>query len=145
MVKIYSAIRRWKQIACFAAIMAIALSFTSCIVDNDYRDDLWTSDNFIGTWKVVEVGGDYYNCPYEEGDRFEFNGDGTLYTYGRGNFSEYGEWYVRNGYLYIDFDGDRFADVRADIPTMDYDYISLRIDDRTYNTYYSLRLIRQGY
>lgn len=141
MVNLNTKVRKWKLTACLFAIMTAALSLTSCVADDDY----WIADNFIGTWKVVEVGGDYYNCPYQEGDRFEFNEDGTLYTYGRGGFSEYGEWYVRNGSLYIDFDGDRFADIRADVPTMDYDYISLRIDDRTYNTYYTLRLIRRGY
>lgn len=141
MAKLDYTIRKWRHIVCFAAVLTVALSFTSCVEDNDY----WMADNFIGTWKVVEIGGDYYNCPYQEGDRFEFNENGTLYTYGRGGFSEYGDWHVGNGYLYIDFDGDRFADVRADVSTMDYDYISLRIDDRTYNTYYSLRLIRKGY
>lgn len=119
---------RWLLVA-----LAAMLCFSSCEEDDEYM-----MDTLVGEWRIVEVSTYDYDCPYDYGDRFIFEPDGEF----RSSRGEYGDWYIRDGILRIDFTGDGYPDVEAAVPQIDNGYVVLDVRDSYYKTHYRLRLVR---
>ncbi len=114
---------------CLTAI----LSLTSC------DEDWWTSfnRNFIGRWRVVEVSG---MSNYSSGDYFTFQSDGYFYSDGY-QLNESGQWDSRGRTIDISFNGYN-VDLSCYVRQYDNSYMVLDVNDYSYNTRYTLRLVR---
>ncbi len=106
------------------------------------EEDDYIEYNLIGTWRVVEVSGNFYNCPYRSGDYMEFAADGAFYA-DLCSTQEYGGYWVRNGHIYIDFDAYGDEELRAYVRRYERDYLVLDVDDYSFQTRYTLRLVRE--
>lgn len=121
------------------AALTVAVSLSSCEDEED-----WRAEQIItGSWRITEISFYGGECPYYEGDRMDFYANGELRVYGAYDFYEEGYWDVHNGHLYIDFNYDGVDDIRADICSLDYGYIRLDVNDYSYNSRYTLRLIKR--
>lgn len=122
--------------------MSIFTMIMLCTLTSCEEDDWMTRSDISGSWNIVEVTEYSGQCPYWEGDRLVFDYDGHFTAYGRNGFSESGLWDVSHDVIQIDFDSDGRTDVIATIESLDHGYLRLDIDDRSYNSKYTLRLNR---
>ncbi|MBO5135233.1 MAG: hypothetical protein J6C15_08810 [Bacteroidaceae bacterium] len=114
-------------------LLLLTTIFTSC------EEDYWFID---GDWRVVEISAYKGECPYYYGDIMTFYPDGEFYVQGNYGFYERGFWDIKGHYLYIDFNGDGYEDIRADVRQGDSDYMVLDVKDYSYHSQYTLRLVR---
>lgn len=123
-----------RKILSFLILLAALPVLHSC--DEDYETEMILSNyewhvQYSSDWTI-----------YNQGDSFLFYADGAFEAYGRG-LHEYGSWRVRNGRLLIRFDHSPYdVDIEADLPVLYNDYVRLDCMDYTYNTTYTLRLVR---
>lgn len=109
------------------------LSLSSC------SEDWWANfgTNFIGQWRVVEVSG---SSNYSSGDQFTFDSNGNFYTDGY-QLNESGAWESRGRTISVSFDGYG-TDLSCYIRQYDDSYMVLDVTDYSYQTRYTLRLVR---
>lgn len=121
-------------------LLAVTLPFSSCSTD-----DWWTSETLEGRWRIVEVGFGYGECPYRPGDRWEFYGNGEFHSWGFNGFEEYGVWDVSNRTVYISFDAYGPNDIACHLRNIDDQYVAMDVDDYSYGSRYTLRMVRDGW
>ena len=101
-------------------------------------EDAWLIE---GDWKVVEISRYHGECPYNKGDIFTFFYDGELSVRGHHGFYKSGYWDLSKHYLYIDFDGDGYEEIKARIRQNDSEYMVLDLVDYSYMSEYTLRMV----
>lgn len=120
------------------AIMVVLISvLTLCGCDD------WTYNDIYGEWRIVEVNGDY-NCNYRPGDRWFFNTNGYFTATGSGGLYEEGYWDRSGRNIYISFETYE-PEIVARINVLDNNYMVLNVEDYTYHSRYTLRLINDYY
>lgn len=102
------------------------------------EEDVWFIE---GDWKVVEISHHHGECPYYNGDIFTFYLDGELSVRGYQGFYERGYWDLSRNYLYIDFNGDGYEEIKARIRQNDSEYMVLDVVDYSYRSEYTLRMV----
>ncbi len=125
-----------KNAGLLIALLFTLVSFNACTEDDYIEMDL------VGNWRVVEVRPIHGQCPYRNNDYMEFHSDGYFYADLGGYNDEHGEWWVRHGSVFIDFDGYGGEEMRAYVRQHDYDYIVLDVEDYDFNSRYTLRLLK---
>ena len=111
------------------------LQLSSC----DELDDRY--DYLTGRWRVVEVSS-WGNCPYRSGDNWLFYEDGRFEAYGSQGFYEYGYWRAKGRNVEIAFEPDNTVGIQMYVDNYQGDYLSMRVNDYSNNTSYTLRFVR---
>lgn len=121
-------------------ISILLITFTCLLALNSCEEAWWGRSYYLdGEWRVVEVQG-YSN--YEPGDSWFFYSSGDFYALGAGNLQERGVWERQGRMLYIAFNSYE-PEIEGYIRTYEGDYLVLDINDYTYGTRYTLRLVRE--
>ena len=117
----------------------LLLSFSSCDDDYWFDDDWWEDGGYNddrraeialrGRWYVDYVEIAHGDCPYYEGDEFNFYSNGRMEVFGDGDFYEKGRWFVEDRYLCIDFNRDGYVDMSCFIDDLYRNFVSLDVDD----------------
>lgn len=121
----------------FVIVLVSTFAMTACDTD-----DWWTRETVSGTWRIVEATPYSGECPYRYKDYMEFLYEGTFYAYGDFGLDESGYWDVSRDIITIDFDGDGRSDIAAQIVQLDDYYMVLDVTDYSFNSDYTLRLVR---
>ena len=119
-------------------LLLTAFVFTSC-------EETWVDGRYVsitGRWYVRNVYIRLGECPYYSNDRFVFNSNGTFRVVGSNGFYESGNWDVENNVIYMDFDRDGYSDIEAYINQASNYRMELDIQDYSYNSRYTLELVR---
>lgn len=125
------------------ALFSLCAFFTLCSLSSCEDDDWMTRADLSGTWYIAYViPRDYGRCPYQPGDRFDFDYDGRFTACGSNNFYETGWWDVSRDVIQIDFDGDGRTDFMAAIRSFNRNHLSIDVTDDYYNSRYTLNLSR---
>lgn len=103
----------------------------------------WSFNDIYGEWRIVEVSGDY-NCNYQPGDRWFFDSNGDFMARGIDGLYEQGYWERSGKTIYISFESYD-PEIVARIKVYDDNYMVLYVDDYTYNSRYTLRLVNDYY
>lgn len=94
-----------------------------------------------GQWRVVEVNS-WGNCPYQVGDNWMFYDDGRFEAYGSHAFHEYGYWRANGRNVEIVFEPYNDVSIQIYIDNYQGDYLSMKVNDYSNDTYYTLRFVR---
>ena len=113
-------------------LLTTIFTFSSC------EEDYWFID---GEWRIVEISTYKGECPYYYGDIMIFYPDGEFYVQGDYGFYENGYWDVKGHYLYVDFNGDGYEEIKARIRQNDSEYMVLDVVDYSYRSEYTLRMV----
>lgn len=119
-------------------LFTVITLLTLCSCDPDW----WQSRTDIeGSWRIVETSG-YTN--YQRNDNWYFYRNGNFSSYGY-DLDEFGYWSTRGRHIQISFD-DYGVDIDAYVREYDGEYMVLDVQDySSYNTNYTLRLVREAY
>lgn len=131
--------KNWKK-----SVAALFCGLAACLFLASCDEDLWYiySSDVSGTWYVAN----YPNSStYRYGDRWQLRSDGAFRAWGSGGLSEYGEWWVTDNVIYIDFDGDYLEDIAAYIDTYDDYQMYLTANDYYTAERYRLVLERESW
>lgn len=126
-------------------LMHLILSAICLLTLTGCEEDWWDArhTDVFGDWRIVEVTGSY-NCNYRPGDYWTFYTNGGFMAQGYDGLYESGSWDRRGRELYIYFNSYN-PEIVAYVRSIDDDYMVLDIDDYTYQSSYTLRLVRQSY
>lgn len=125
------------------SVFSLLLLLSSCVLTS--CEEVWVNNyyvNITGRWYVRNVYLRVGECPYYANDRFQFNSNGTFQVTGSNGFYESGYWDVENNIIYMDFDGDGYTDVEAYINQASNYRMELDMQDYSYNSRYTLELVR---
>lgn len=112
------------------------LSLSSC---DDLMEERY--DYLVGQWRVVEVNG-WGDCPYQVSDNWVFYDDGRFEAFGAQGFQEYGFWRANGRNVEIVFQPDNSVGIQTYVENYQGDYLSMRVNDYSNNTSYTLRFVR---
>ncbi len=122
------------------------MALTTLLVFSGCDDDIWWeagSADVYGEWRIAEVTGSY-DCNYRPGDYWVFYANGRFLAEGDGGLYETGNWERRGRTIYIYFNSYE-PEVLARVRSLDDYYMILDVDDYTYGSRYTLRMVRQSY
>lgn len=122
-----------------ALILTVTALFTLTSCDEEFYNDYYLE----GTWRVVEVS-DYRATDYRPGDYLTYYGNGDFIAEGGRDLYQRGYWQLRGSTIYISF-SHYDPEIKANIRSIDDDYLILDVTDYEYGTYYTLRLVRDRY
>lgn len=122
---------------------SLLLLLSSCLLSS--CEELWVENyyvNITGRWYVRNVYLHVGDCPYYTNDRFQFNSNGTFQVIGSNGFYESGYWDVEDNVIYMDFNGDGLSDIEAYINQGTNYRMELDVRDYSYDSRYTLVLVR---
>ena len=126
-------------------IMHLILTVFSLLTLTGCEEDWWDSrvNDLTGTWHIVEATGNR-DCNFVPGDSWILYPSNEYVAVGAGGFYEHGDWERRGRKIYIYFQSPN-PEIVAYVRNLDDDYMVLDVDDYTYQSSYTLRMVRQSY